>query len=60
MAHRGLIALQAAGKMRNTRQLAHLYPQLGRLLDGVDQLPELGDPPASITQLQAIGRQPRQ
>ncbi|WP_127508713.1 hypothetical protein [Actinoplanes solisilvae] len=57
MAHRGLIALEAAGKMRNIRQLAHLYPQLGRLLNGVDQLPELGEPPASIAQLLAIGRQ---
>lgn len=58
-AHRGLHALQAVGKMRNIRQLAHLYPQLGRLLDGVDQLPELGEPPASIARLQAIGQQPR-
>ncbi len=45
--------------MRDIRQLAHLYPQLGRLLDGVDQLPELGEPPASIARLQASGRQPR-
>lgn len=59
MAHRGLLALQAAGKMRNTRELAHLYPQLGRLLDGVDQLPELGEPPASVARLQAIGRDPQ-
>jgi len=56
MAHRGLVALEAAGKMRNTRQLAHLYPQLGRLLDGVDQLPELGEPPPSVARLRAIGR----
>jgi hypothetical protein len=59
IAHRGLIALEAAGKMRNIRQLSHLYPQLGRLLDGVNQLPELGEPPTSIARLQAIGRQPK-
>ncbi|ROO62641.1 hypothetical protein EDC02_4624 [Micromonospora sp. Llam0] len=59
MAHRGLYALQATGKMRNVRQLAHLYPHLGRLLDGVDQLPELAEPPASVARLQAIGQHPR-
>jgi hypothetical protein len=59
LAHRGQVALEAAGRMRNIRELGHLYPQLGRLLSGVDQLPELGEPPASIAQLQAIGQQSR-
>jgi len=38
MAHRTLIAVKAAGEVRNLRQLPHLYPPLGRLLAGVSTL----------------------
>jgi hypothetical protein len=60
LAHRALIAVQAAAQIRNLRQLAHLYPQLGALLNGHAQLDELPTtPPDAVARLAAIGHASR-
>lgn len=59
-AHRSLLVLHATAEVRNIRQVAHLYPQVGRLLDGTDQLPPLPEEPlASVVEMHESGRLPR-
>ncbi|MBN1170612.1 MAG: hypothetical protein JXA67_00380 [Micromonosporaceae bacterium] len=52
LAHITLDTITAAGQVRNLRELPHLYPRLGALLGGREQLPVLPEqPPASWTRL---------
>ncbi len=45
LAHLTLDTIAAAGQIRNLRELPHLYPRLGALLAGGDQLPALAEQP---------------